>query len=421
MLDTALAVGAVPQRFGDLDPAALDTLFTLARGSEEQPPLEMTKWFDSNYHYLVPELGAGTRFRAVPDRLVALLREAAGEGVRTRPVLVGPVTLLALSKDPAGSTRPLDRLDDLLPVYAELLRTLRAAGAEWVQLDEPALVAQTLGAASAELATAAARAYAVLGAEADRPSILVAATWGALGEDALAALAASPVEAVAIDLVRGAVPSRLPADVRAGLARKTLVAGVVDGRNIWRTDLAAALDRLDAAASLGARLAVSTATSLLHVPHDVDDEPDLPVALRGRLAFADQKVREVVLLATAVQRGRAAIADAVEQSDRARAAWGSTPGVRVPEVRARVAAVTVADRTRVAYADRVAAQQGLHLPPLPTTTIGSFPQTADVRRLRSRLAQGDLTPGRVRRGRARRDRAGGRVAGGDGPRRAGAR
>lgn len=390
VLDTALAVGGVPARFGGLDADRLDTLFTLARGTAAAAPLEMTKWFDSNYHYLVPEIAADLPFAAHPARLVAQVREAAAEGVRTRPVLVGPVTLLALSKDPEGAGRPLDRLDDLLPAYADLLRALRAAGADWVQLDEPALVSESTGIAPVDLAAAAAHAYAVLGGADDRPALLVAATWGTLGT-ALPALAASPVEALAIDLVRGAVPEQVSEAVRAGLAGKTLVAGVVDGRNIWRADLSAALDRLDAVAPLAGRLAVSTATSLLHVPHDADDEPGLSVALRDRLAFADQKVRETVLLARAVEQGRASVVDEIASSDQALAAWAVTPGVRVPAVRDRLAAVPEADRHRVPYAERVEAQAGLGLPLLPTTTIGSFPQTGDIRRLRTALTRGDLT------------------------------
>ncbi|MDH2444834.1 5-methyltetrahydropteroyltriglutamate--homocysteine S-methyltransferase [Amnibacterium sp. CER49] len=391
VLDTALAVGAVPGRFGAAAPGALDTLFALARGTDEQPPLEMTKWFDSNYHYLVPEIDESTTFTPNADRLAALVGEAVAEGLVPRPVLVGPVTLLALSKDPSARTAPLERLDDLLPVYAAVLRALADAGAEWVQLDEPALVSESLAARPAELADAAARTYGVLGAADGRPSLLVAATWGTLPAPALRALATSPVEAVALDLVRGDLPVALDDEVRAGLAAKTLVAGVVDGRNVWRADLAVALDRLDAVAPLARRLVVSTAASLLHVPHDVDDEPDLPAPLRRRLAFADQKVREVALLARAVERGRASIAEDLADSDRAIAEWAAVPGVRIPAVRRRVEAVGPGERSRAPYPQRVAAQHGLGLPPLPTTTIGSFPQTDEVRRLRVRLAKGELT------------------------------
>ena len=391
VLDAALAVGVVPARFGDLPADALDTLFALARGSADQAPLEMTKWFDSNYHYLVPEIDARTPFVAHPARLVALLEQAAADGVRTRPVLVGPVTLLALSKPAAGSAvgfSPLDRLDDLLPAYVALLAALRRAGADWVQLDEPALVSESLPAPPAALADAAARAYRVLGDAAERPAILVAPTWGD-AHVALPALAASRVEAIAVDLVRGPVPDPAPA-VREGLARKTLVAGVVDGRNVWRADLAAAVDHLERVRPLTGRLAVSTATSLLHVPHDTGDEPDLAPALVERLAFADQKVGEVVVLTRFLTEGRDGIAAELDASEQAKADWAAVEGVRVAAVRARAAAVRDEDRRRAEYAHRRAAQAGLGLPVLPTTTIGSFPQTDDIRRARSRFARGEL-------------------------------
>ncbi|HET6826073.1 MAG TPA: 5-methyltetrahydropteroyltriglutamate--homocysteine S-methyltransferase [Amnibacterium sp.] len=396
VLDTALAVGARPARFGVAGPAdaaaRLDALFTLARGSATQPPLEMTKWFDSNYHYLVPEIDERTPFRADPANLVGLVREAAADGYRTRPVLVGPVTLLALAKPAAGAAPgfgPLDRLEDLLPAYVDLLAALRDAGAEWVQLDEPALASESLAATPEELAAAAARAYAVLGAAARRPEILVAATWGPL-QTALPALAAAPIEAIAIDLVRGAAPAGLDPAVRDGLAGKVLVAGVVDGRNVWRADLRAAVAALDRVAPLASRIAVSTATSLLHVPHDTAEETRLDPGLVERLAFADQKVAEVVVLARAVTGGAAAIGDELAESDRIRSRWAALPGVRAPGVRERIAAIGPQDRTRVPYVERLAAQATLGLPPLPTTTIGSFPQTAEIRRARNRFIRGEL-------------------------------
>lgn len=394
VLDAALAVGVVPSRFGALDPAALDTLFTLARGSADQPPLEMTKWFDSNYHYLVPEVDERTPFAAAPDRFLEGLREAVAAGATTRPVLVGPVTLLALSKAADGATdgfRPLDRLDDLLPAYVELLAAARAAGAGWVQLDEPALVTETLPTPPGELADAARRAYEVLGAATDRPALLVAATWGTL-DTALPALAQAPIEAIAVDLVRGALPDVPAGPVRDGLAGKTLVAGVVDGRNIWRADLEAAADLLDRVAPLAGRLAVSTATSLLHVPHDTADETALPPELVDHLAFADQKVREVAVLARGVVDGWDAVADELAASTAARDRWAAVPGVRVPAVRDRLAAVGAADRAREPYESRAAAQHDLDLPLLPTTTIGSFPQTDEIRRARAALGRGTLSP-----------------------------
>ena len=203
MLDAAVTVGAIPARFDHLRGAdgsiGLPAYFTVARGEGECAPLEMTKWFDSNYHYLVPEIGPDTVFSLSSDRLVREVREAADAGLRTRPVIVGPVTLLALAKAsdaaPAGFD-PLSRLDDLVPVYVELLARLKAAGAEWVQLDEPALVSESLPATPTALADAAARAYAVLGGASDRPSILVTAGYAQLSPEAWTALAASLARAV---------------------------------------------------------------------------------------------------------------------------------------------------------------------------------------------------------------------------------
>ncbi|MGB4779269.1 MAG: 5-methyltetrahydropteroyltriglutamate--homocysteine S-methyltransferase, partial [Microbacterium sp.] len=272
VLDAAVAVGALPERFASLRAAdgsiPLAAYFAAARGLGDAAPLEMTKWFDTNYHYLVPEIGPETEFAFSSDRFVQQVAEARADGVTVRPVIVGPVTLLALAKPtdaaPAGYS-PLDRLDDLLPVYGELLAALRAAGAEWVQLDEHALVSESLDADAGAVAAAAAHAYDILGAAADRPAILVAAGYGPLSEEAWRVLAAAPLEGIAIDLHRGGVPAAAP-----GLSGKALVGGVIDGRNIWRGDLAAAADRLAALGALGsASVAAGTSTSLQHVPHDV--------------------------------------------------------------------------------------------------------------------------------------------------------
>ncbi|MGZ8804826.1 MAG: hypothetical protein ACXWZG_05950 [Microbacterium sp.] len=306
VLDAAATVGALPERFAGLrgpdGSIGLDAAFTAARGEGENAPLEMTKWFDTNYHYLVPEIGPETAFALSSDRFAAQVREARADGYTVRPVLVGPVTLLALAKAthvaPAGY-RALDRLDDLLPVYAALLADLRAAGADWVQLDEPALVSESLPVSSDDLAKAAARAYAVLGSSTERPAILVAAPYAQLSDAAWAALAESPVEALAIDLTRGAVP--VPA---VGLDDKILVGGVIDGRNVWRGDLAAAWSTLDRLRDLGAAsVTAATSTSLQHVPHDVADEPHLDARLVSWLAFADQKVGQVVTLAYGLAAG----------------------------------------------------------------------------------------------------------------------
>jgi len=396
VLDTALAVGAVPERFAHLrgtdGSVDLDGEFVLARGEAGEPPLEMTKWFDTNYHYLVPELAPDSAFGAHPERLVARFAEALAEGVLTRPVLVGPVTLLALAKPAAEAPegfRPLDELERVLPVYAELLARLAEAGAEWVQLDEPALASESLAEPPARLREAAERAYAALGAAVRRPALFVAAPYGGIGE-ALGVLAEAPIEAIGLDLVRGELPSGLDDGARRALAGKTLVAGVVDGRNIWRGDLAAAFERASALEGLAGSLAISTSTSLQHVPHDLADEERLDPRLASWLAFADQKVAQVATLARGLAEGREAIATELEDASAALVDRAGAPGVRVPAVRERLAALSDPDFSRVAYGERVAAQSDLALPQLPTTTIGSFPQTGELRRARAELASGAL-------------------------------
>ncbi|MEA5455449.1 5-methyltetrahydropteroyltriglutamate--homocysteine S-methyltransferase [Sinomonas sp. JGH33] len=392
VLDTAVALGAVPARFGELHDAegrlGLDAYFTLARGNAEQQPLEMTKWFDTNYHYLVPEIGPETSFSLSSERVVDEFRFAKANGVVTRPYLVGPVTFLLLSKPSDGAPAdfdPLTRLEDVLPVYAELLARLGEAGAEWVQLDEPALVAD-LDTPALEVSDAVERAYAALASVAGRPQILLSAPYGGLGAQT-AVVAATGVEAVALDLFKGAVPS---AEELGAFAGKTLVAGVVDGHNIWRNDLAASAAKLDALRAAGATVAVGTSTSAFHVPHDVEEETQLDAQLRSWLAFADQKVAEVATLASYLADPASAQA-AIDEASRVIASRAEAPGVRRTEVRERTAALTDADFSRSDYAVRAAAQDAeLNLPALPTTTIGSFPQTAEVRGARARLNKGAI-------------------------------
>ncbi|WP_169164187.1 5-methyltetrahydropteroyltriglutamate--homocysteine S-methyltransferase [Cellulomonas taurus] len=397
VLDAAVVLGAVPERFADLRDAdgGLDLAgySTVARGRGDDLPLEMTKWFDSNYHYLVPEIGADTTFAYSSDRPVREFAEALADGVLTRPVIVGPVTFLALAKSTDG-TAPIDRLDDVLPVYVELLRALKAAGATWVQIDEPALVSDSTGVDADRLLAATERAYQVLGAELavdDRPALLVAAPYGELRE-ALDVLAEAPIEGVALDLVRGSLPTVSDA-TRAALADKVLVGGVIDGHNIWRADLDAALTTLERLEGLGAeQTAVGTSTSLFHVPHDVQDEPDLADTLKSWLAFADQKVVEVVTLATGLTEGREAVHAELLAAADARRSRAEAAGVVRPEVRERAAGLEESAFGRAAYTERRDAQQArLNLPPLPTTTIGSFPQTPEIRKARAAFVAGELT------------------------------
>jgi len=390
VLDAAVTVGAVPTRFARLvnDDGTIDLAgyFTIARGEGADVPAEMTKWFDSNYHYLVPEIGPETDFHLASDRLLREVAEATASGYRTRPVIVGPVTFLLLSKPSEGAPegyQPLDRLDDLLPVYAELLAGLTAVGADWVQLDEPALVSESIEVDRASVLAATSKAYELLSAVPARPQIFVAAPYGSL-DDALPVLLDTPVEAIGVDLVKGGEISTSS----ISSSGKTIVGGVIDGHNIWRGDLAAAFDKLAASGATS----VSSSTSLFHTPHDVDDEPLLDDRLKSWLAFADQKVAQIATLAKGLTEGRASIQAELDAATAALADRHDAPGVRDGAVRQRAAALTTDDFSRGDYAERLAAQdEALGLPFLPTTTIGSFPQTGDIRKARALYTKGDLS------------------------------
>ncbi|AMM07664.1 5-methyltetrahydropteroyltriglutamate- homocystei ne methyltransferase [Streptomyces albidoflavus] len=391
VLDTSVMVGAVPPRHRaavDADP--LDGYFAMARGNQDVAPLEMTKWFDTNYHYLVPELGPDTVFTADSAKQVAELTEALALGHTARPVLVGPVTYLLLAKPAPGVAEefePLTLLDRLLPVYAEVLGDLRAAGAEWVQLDEPALVQDR---SPAEL-NAAARAYRDLGALTDRPKLLVASYFDRLGE-ALPVLAKAPVEGLALDFTEAAAANLDDLAAVGGLPGKRLVAGVVNGRNIWINDHEKSLATLATLLGLAGRVDVAASCSLLHVPLDTAPERDLDPRILRWLAFARQKTAEIVTLAKGLAQGTGAVAAEIAANRAALASRADSALTRDPAVRARTAAVTEADARRPQpYPERAVAQrERLRLPLLPTTTIGSFPQTGEVR-----AARADLRAGRI--------------------------
>ena len=381
MLDTAVLLGALPDRVASVaDP--LDRYFAAARGTDTIAPLEMTKWFDTNYHYLVPEISPSTTFALDPSKVLSELAEALSDGIAARPVVIGPVTFLLLSKA-VGTDEPLlSRLEELLPLYADLLGRLAKAGASWVQLDEPALV----GDRTDEEIEAARAAYEQLSALSERPSILLASYFGSLRE-ALPALASTGVEGFAVDLVAGqdsigSVPE---------LARKLVVAGVVDGRNIWRSDLDSALSTLGALLGSVDTLAVSTSCSLLHVPYTLDAEADVDKALRSWLAFGTEKVKEVVTLATALTQGRESVEDEFALARAAASTRKDDRRLNDASVRGRLAAVLNSATGRAPAAERRAAQDELlSLPPLPTTTIGSYPQTSKIRIARAALRKGEI-------------------------------
>ena len=398
VLDATLALGAIPGRFADVagrdGVSDLDVYFALARGDEHHQPLEMTKWFDTNYHYSVPEIDERTAFAANPAAIVEQLREAHAEGLRTRPVLVGPVTYLLLAKasdDAAAGFAPISRLDEVVGVYAELLAAAKQAGAEWVQLDEPALVSDSLSVSRSEILELIERAYGVLGAASDRPQILLTAPYGDSSQ-ALVRLGALPVEAVQADLVRGTLPQEALASgaLAKAFAGTQLVAGVVDGRNIWRTDLRGAFGVVRGLAEAGIQTVVGTSNNLQHVPHDVADESKLDARLKSWLAFADQKVEQVAILARGLSDGAHSIELELAEVDAALADREAAPGVRVDAVRTRVAQVTQADRDRAPEHERREAQRALEIPELATTTIGSFPQTSEIRQARAAFGKGEI-------------------------------
>ncbi|WP_431282354.1 5-methyltetrahydropteroyltriglutamate--homocysteine S-methyltransferase [Humitalea sp. 24SJ18S-53] len=401
VLETACALGAIPDGYGwsGDGPASIATMFALARGARgsaaEQAAgipstalaLEMTKWFDTNYHYLVPRLSGATRFRLLHNRWADAVREGLAHGTRTRPVLLGPVSFLLLSKGDDG-TRPLDLLPALLPVYAEVLRGIAEAGAAWVQIDEPCLVTDLPAGADA----AYRQAFAALAGAAPGLNLLLTTYFEGL-RDNLPLAASLPVAGLHIDLVRA--PGQLQAVLDAVPANLWLSLGVVDGRNIWRTDLRRALGLLTTAAAGGRakRLMVASSCSLLHVPHSLKLETGLDLALACRLAFANEKLAEIAVLARGLDEGEAAISAALKESDSIVAAARADVRLHDEATAKRLAAVTPAMEQRTTpYATRAAAQaRRLSLPVLPITTIGSFPQTAEIRALRAGLARQTIT------------------------------
>lgn len=381
VLDTAVLLGALPPRVAGIDDP-LDRYFAAARGTDTVAPLEMTKWFDTNYHYLVPEIDAATVFSLNPEKLLAELAEAIELGVPARPVVIGPITFLKLAKAADGAA--LDRLPELVALYRELLGQLAAAGAQWVQIDEPVLVTDLT---DAEIALVR-DTYTELSAVEQRPAILVATYFGH-PDAALGALAETGVEGVAVDFTAGtqvADVAGLPA-----LAHKLVVAGVVDGRNIWRTDLDAALATLGTLLGSAGSVAVSSSSSLLHVPYSLDPETGLDERLRSWLAFGAEKVAEVRVLATALTAGTEAVAAELAAARDAAESRRTDPRLHVEQVRDRLAALDDSDLNRLPADERRALQRDhLDLPVLPTTTIGSYPQTSAIRLARAALRKGEI-------------------------------
>lgn len=382
VLDTSILLGAVPPRFaGIADPDQL--YFAMARGTNAAPAMEMTKWFDTNYHFIVPELHEGQSFSLNADKPLSHYREAKALGLETRPVIVGPVTFLSLAKAKDEGLDPLDLLDAVLPVYAELLQRLAGEGAGWVQVDEPVLVLDL----SNKQKAAFSKAYDVLGAAG--PQLLLTTYFGALRENTELA-AGLPVAGLHVDLVRA--PEQLDAVLAVLPGDKLLSVGVVDGRNIWRTDLDGAFAVVSRAwDKIGPdRLQIAPSCSLLHIPVDLDGETQLDAELKSWLAFAKQKLAEVAALTVAQKQGKGAAKGAFEASAAAIAAHKASPRIHKPEVKARAARAIALERGAPFAVRRDRQRARFKLPAYPTTTIGSFPQTREVREARAAFKKGVL-------------------------------
>lgn len=393
MLDTLGLLGARPERYrNDEDQVGMDTYFAMARGRTGErniAAMEMTKWFDTNYHYIVPELNADTTFSLSGSKPFVMVDEARKAGINGKPVLIGPVTFLTLAKSPDEDFDPLTLLDRVLPVYTEIVSKLAASGVAWIQIDEPILVTDI---SEAQL-TALNTAYAALATAKGGAKLIVQTSFDSV-EAAWDTLLGLPVDGIGLDFVRG--PQQVARILDQGFPQdKVLIAGVIDGRNIWAADLRKAFNTLQQLTSVIAtdRIHVSTSCSLQHVPYDVRLESDLDPTIASWLAFAEQKLDEVSLLTRGLNDGESAIAAELDARTALLEDAANSPLRRNPSVQERLADLpeTAAERG-LPYAERAELQQErLHLPSLPTTTIGSFPQTGEVRSTRRKYERGDLS------------------------------
>jgi 5-methyltetrahydropteroyltriglutamate--homocysteine methyltransferase len=395
VLDMTVALGAIPRRYEKLRGGDdLDLYFAMARGYQKEGldiiAMEMTKWFDTNYHYIVPEFERGQSFALNASKAVGELTEAGALGVAAKPVLIGPVSYLLLGKEKEPGFHRLELLERLLPVYIELLQGLQQAGAALVQVDEPFLALDL----DERIWSAYLTAFTVINRAVPDLQIMVATYFEGVRDNANLAVTL-PVQALHLDLVRA--PEQLEEVLAAAPPGLTLSLGVVDGRNIWKNDLGNAVQLVQSAArKLGNdRVMVAPSCSLLHVPYDCTLEEEgapLPAEVRNWLAFARQKLDEVVTVASLAKEATVARSEVVAENSALLAARRESPVIHRPGVKTRVEAVSPQDLKRQSHFSdrRRKQQQALNLPLFPTTTIGSFPQTAELRKLRAQLGQGKI-------------------------------
>ena len=388
VLDLSFTLGNIPQRARNYSGDVLDNYFRVARGRSVDPKqaisaAEMTKWFDTNYHYMVPEFEMSTTFKLDATRIIDQITEAKNLGLKPKPVIIGPVTYLAIGKEKDNSNK-LDLLPKLLDTYVELLEALVAQNIEWVQIDEPILVT--------ELSVELKKAFEISYAKLNNPKlkILLATYFGSL-QDNLETISKLPIAGLHIDAVNGG------AEVDAVISKmsgKVISLGVVNGRNIWKSDLNAILDWVEPIAKkLGDNLWIAPSCSLLHVPVDLSSEKKLDSEISSWLAFAIEKIKEIEVITTAINSGRAKVENELARNKQSLNSRKNSTRVHNPSVQAELAKVDASWGMRKGtYLERQVKQLPvLNLPKFPTTTIGSFPQTGDIRSARSKFKSGEIT------------------------------
>ena len=386
VLDTVCALGAIPSRFGfDAASLTLTQYFELARGNATQVAMEMTKWFDTNYHYIVPEWHKDTQFKANAANLIAQIKEAKATGHDIKPTLLGPISLLWLGKEKDTNLNRLELLSHLLPEYQKLLRELANAGVDWIQIDEPILAVDI----AQEWVDAFVPTYQELAITGTR---IIIGTYFASVAEYLNLLKTLPVNGVHIDCVRA--PEQLAEFANAWPENKVLSVGLIDGRNVWRANLRETIDLLaPIATQLGNNLWIAPSCSLLHCPQDLNAEEKLNPEIKNWLAFAAQKLQELGIIKQALVHGKDTVQQALVDSDTAAASRRTSKLIHNDQVAARVANLRAhADQRHSPFAQRIEKQQAwMNLPLLPITTIGSFPQTQEIRQARAAFKKGELS------------------------------
>ena len=386
VLDTVCALGAIPSRFGfDAASLTLTQYFELARGNATQVAMEMTKWFDTNYHYIVPEWHKDTQFKANAANLIAQIKEAKATGHDIKPTLLGPISLLWLGKEKDTNLNRLELLSHLLPEYQKLLRELANAGVDWIQIDEPILAVDI----AQEWVDAFVPTYQELAITGTR---IIIGTYFASVAEYLNLLKTLPVNGVHIDCIRA--PEQLAEFANAWPENKVLSVGLIDGRNVWRANLRETIDLLaPIATQLGNNLWIAPSCSLLHCPQDLNAEEKLNPEIKNWLAFAAQKLQELGIIKQALVHGKDTVQQALVDSDTAAASRRTSKLIHNDQVAARVANLRAhADQRHSPFAQRIEKQQAwMNLPLLPTTTIGSFPQTQEIRQARAAFKKGELS------------------------------